>query len=95
MERTGKVVIAAALGLALGGCSTTWEYVGPGQFSQDQWNQDTYECQRDAAMLPKTQQTISYSKGIPTYSDPSLGNDIAAQSVLRDRCMRAKGYVPK
>jgi len=91
------VMFAAALGLALGGCSTTWRYVGPGQFSQEQWNRDTYECERDAAMLPKTQQTMTVDKwGVTNYSDTSHGwGDTAAKASLRDRCMRAKGYVPE
>ena len=92
-----KLVLAVAIPLAVlvSGCTTYWTKPG---LIEAEFQRDSYECERDARMLPRTPQSISvpqysWGPGAPVYSDPTLGwADVAARQRLFERCMNAKGY---
>ncbi len=80
----------------LAGCSQVW--VRPPDKTDADFNRDWYECKRDAAMLPRTPQSVAvpqyaWGPGVPVYSDPTLGwGDLARELRMRDECMLSKGY---
>lgn len=77
----------------LAGCRTTWNH--PDNVGEAQFRRDAYECERDAAYLPRTPQAVTRGYyGALHYSDPTLGwGDVARQQGMFNRCMESKGYV--
>jgi len=73
-----KIAILTAATLLLSGCAST-QWVKPGATMQE-FQQDAYSCQRDAAMLP-----------VAVYGGAFA--DIIQRVQLRDQCMGAKGWI--
>lgn len=90
MTRIVTLAVVVAV-VACGGPARVWFKA---QTPREVTRRDGYECERDAAMLPRTPQSVTtLPGGLPLYSDPTLGwGDVAAREALFSRCMQARGY---
>lgn len=78
-----KLLIAAVLGLLVGGCAAdTYRYTR-GELAEGQWDRDVYECERDVAYVQR----------------PGVGAPLMETAMYRNyvdqmfaRCMKARGY---
>jgi hypothetical protein len=76
----------------MGGCADTYRYVGNETYTEQKWNQDVYECQRDQMMArgPSAVGQNPYGQNQANMSNAFA--NIAAERLFV-RCMNAKGYV--
>ncbi len=90
-KRLALLLVILFVGVISSGCTTYWYKPG---VTEQEFARDSYECERDARMLPRTPQSITRGAyGQTIYSDPTLGwGDVAAQAGMFERCMAAKGY---
>lgn len=97
---TLTVLLAAALST---GCTQYWGKPGT-TVTEAEWNRDIYECELQAAGIPRTPRTYAPNPGAPGWagvqqSAAALQNtsqglaDRAASDRLYALCMTAKGYV--
>jgi hypothetical protein len=83
--------------LALAGCAS-YSWIKPGM-TQEEWQRDSYECQRDANLLP--------ASPLPYYPYPSYmpyggqaqsqiaaiqAQDAARRQATLEACLQSKGY---
>src|SRR5688572_12696956 len=83
--------------VALTGCASKTYWTNyPAPRDPEAYQRVAYECQRDAAMVPRTPQSVARGPGgVMVYSDPSHGLfDVAAQNQMYEACMRSRGYRP-
>ena len=98
-QATLTVLLAATLTT---GCTQYWGKPGM-TVTEAEWNRDIYECELQAAGIPRTPRTYAPNPGAPGWagvqqSGAALQNasqglfDRAASERLYAMCMTAKGY---
>jgi hypothetical protein len=92
--RVGRFVTAGLVTLALAGCAS-YSWIKPGM-TREEWQRDSYECQRDANLLPASPLPY-YPSYMPYGQAQSQTAAIQAQDAARrqatlDACLQSKGY---
>jgi len=76
----------------LSACSQAW--IKPGA-SNEEFYRDSYQCERDAAMIPYPSSAYSNSPSQPGDKFFALSDDLtrlSRKNQLYDRCMQSKGW---